>query len=222
HDLIIVVGVYALFGKELSPNTIAALLTILGYSLYDTVVVFHRINDNMQQEGVKHTFMTMANHSINQVFIRSMNTTLTSLIPVLAMLFFGSETLKDFAFAMTIGLVFGAYSSVAIASPIYAIWKSKEPRYAKLISKYGANVELMEFDHAGKPMLNLETKRLFTKEELDQKMKVAEEEVEDMSKKTENAYSSRKAIQNKGPGSKTQYKKAKKARQKAKKKNNFA
>lgn len=71
HDLILVVGIYALVGREVNPNTIAALLTILGYSLYDTVVVFHRINDNMKGEDIRCTFMTMANHSMNQVFIRT-------------------------------------------------------------------------------------------------------------------------------------------------------
>lgn len=81
HDLILVVGIYALVGREVNPNTIAALLTILGYSLYDTVVVFHRINDNMKGEDIRCTFMTMANHSMNQVFIRTINTTLTSFIP---------------------------------------------------------------------------------------------------------------------------------------------
>ena len=74
HDLILVVGIYALVGREVNPNTIAALLTILGYSLYDTVVVFHRINDNMKGEDIRCTFMTMANHSMNQVFIRTINT----------------------------------------------------------------------------------------------------------------------------------------------------
>lgn len=145
HDLILVMGVYALVGREVNPNTIAALLTILGYSLYDTVVVFHRINDNMKTDDVKCTFMTMANHSINQVLVRTINTTLTSLIPVLAMLLFGGETLKDFAFAMVIGLLCGSYSSIAIASPLYAMWKTREPRYAKLVRKYGPEVGRFEF-----------------------------------------------------------------------------
>lgn len=145
HDLILVMGVYALVGREVNPNTIAALLTILGYSLYDTVVVFHRINDNMKNDDVKCTFMTMANHSINQVLVRTINTTLTSLIPVLAMLLFGGETLKDFAFAMVIGLLCGSYSSIAIASPLYAMWKTREPRYAKLVRKYGPEVGRFEF-----------------------------------------------------------------------------
>ena len=140
HDLILVFGVYALVGREVTPNTIAALLTILGYSLYDTVVVFHRINENMKDDSVKCTFATMANHSVNEVLIRSLNTSITSLIPVVAMLLFGGETLKDFALAMTVGLVAGAYSSYAIATPIYVIWKTREARNAKLQRKYGPEV----------------------------------------------------------------------------------
>lgn len=141
HDLIIVVGVYVLVGREITPNTIAALLTILGYSLYDTVVVFHRINENMKDESVKCTFATMANHSVNEVLVRSLNTSITSLIPVVAMLLFGGETLKDFALAMTIGLVCGCYSSYAIATPLYVIWKTHEPRFKKLQKKYGNDVQ---------------------------------------------------------------------------------
>lgn len=149
HDLILVVGIYALVGREINPNTIAALLTILGYSLYDTVVVFHRINDNMSGEGIRCTFATMANHSINQVFIRTINTTLTSFIPVFAMLLFGGETLKDFAFAMAIGLIAGSYSSIAIATPLYSMWKTREPKFAKLQKKYGGEIARFGFEHAG-------------------------------------------------------------------------
>lgn len=140
HDLIIVIGAYALFGREFTPNAVAALLTILGYSLYDTVVVFHRIVDNMKESRVRCTFMTMANHSVNQVLIRTINTTLTSLIPVLAMLIFGGETLKDFAFAMAVGLIAGSYSSIAVATPLYAIWKSREPKYKKLVKRFGDTI----------------------------------------------------------------------------------
>ena len=125
----------------------AALLTILGYSLYDTVVVFHRISDNMEHSQIRCTFMTMANHSMNQVFVRSINTTLTSIFPVIAMLLFGSETLQDFAFAMTIGLVVGAYSSIAIACPLFSIWKSREPKNQRLTKKYGAEVGRFAFEH---------------------------------------------------------------------------
>jgi SecD/SecF fusion protein len=140
HDLIIVVGVYAVLGREVTPNVVAALLTIMGYSLYDTVVVFHRINDNLTTTA-NHSFMTVANHSINQVLMRTINTTLSTLIPVLAMLFFGGETLKDFAFAMAIGLILGSYSSIAIASPLYALWKQREPKFKKLATKYGEGLD---------------------------------------------------------------------------------
>ena len=112
------------------------------------MLVFPRINDNMKGEDIRCTFMTMANHSMNQVFIRTINTTLTSFIPVFAMLLFGGETLKDFAFAMAIGLIAGSYSSIAVASPLYAMWKTKEPRYAKLQQKYGTEIGRFEFDHA--------------------------------------------------------------------------
>ena len=145
HDLIIVVGIYALVGREITPNMVAALLTILGYSLYDTVVVFHRINDNMKESTLKCTFMSMANHSINQVFIRTINTTLTSFVPVLGMLLFGGETLKDFAFAMAVGLIAGSYSSIAVATPLYAMWKSREKNNAKLVKKYGTDIQLFTF-----------------------------------------------------------------------------
>lgn len=145
HDLIIVVGIYALVGREITPNMVAALLTILGYSLYDTVVVFHRINDNMKESSLRCTFMSMANHSINQVFIRTINTTLTSFVPVFGMLIFGGETLKDFAFAMAVGLIAGSYSSIAVATPLYAMWKTREEKNAKLVKKYGPEVQLFTF-----------------------------------------------------------------------------
>lgn len=135
HDVIIVLGIYCLAGREITPNTIAALLTILGYSLYDTIVVFHRIKENSQRL-VKQSFMQMANDSINQVIARSINTSLTSLIPPLVMLFFGGETLKDFAFALAIGLVAGAYSSVGVAAPIFTMWKEREPKFAALKKRY--------------------------------------------------------------------------------------
>lgn len=141
HDIIIVVGVYALVGREVTPNAVAALLTILGYSLYDKVVVFHRINENMKDDEGKCTFMTMANRSLNQVIIRTMNTSIAQLVPVVAMLLFGGETLKDFAFAMTIGLICGAYSTISVATPLYSIWKTREVKYAHLAKKYGPEVQ---------------------------------------------------------------------------------
>lgn len=142
HDMIIVIGVYALFGRELTPNTIAALLTIMGYSLYDTIVTFHSINDNAASGKLRQNFWTISNHAINQVIVRTMNTTITSLVPVLFMLVLGGSTLVDFAFPMAIGLIIGSYSSVALASPIYAIWKSHEEKVAKLNKKFGSEVNL--------------------------------------------------------------------------------
>jgi SecD/SecF fusion protein len=135
HDAIITLGIYALVGREVTPNTVAALLTILGYSLYDTIVVFHRIRENTASLQ-KTTFMRMANDSINQVLTRWINTGLSQIIPVVVLLTFGGETLKDFAFALLIGLVAGAYSSVAVASPLYTMWKEREPRYKALKQRY--------------------------------------------------------------------------------------
>ena len=135
HDILITLGIYALVGWEISPNVIAALLTIVGYSLYDTIVVFHRIKEN-SQGLVKQSFMAMANESINEVLIRSLNTTACSLIPVVVLLFFGGSTLKDFALALTIGLAVGAYSSIGVAAPLYALWKEREPKYAALAKKF--------------------------------------------------------------------------------------
>jgi SecD/SecF fusion protein len=137
HDAVITLGIYALLGREVTPNTVAALLTILGYSLYDTIVVFHRIRENTQNLSKK-TFMDMANDSLNQVLARWINTGLSSLIPVICLLLLGGETLRDFAFALFVGLLSGAYSSVAVASPLYAMWKEREPRYMALRKKFAS------------------------------------------------------------------------------------
>ncbi|WP_028264516.1 protein translocase subunit SecF [Atopobium fossor] len=139
HDLIITVGIYAWTQTAITPNVVAALLTIMGYSLYDTVVEFHRINENakLAGDGTHRTYNQIANFSINEVLVRTINTTITSLVPVCAMLAFGGATLKDFAFAMAIGLVLGAYSSFGVASPLLCMWKSQEPKWKKLETKYG-------------------------------------------------------------------------------------
>lgn len=138
HDVIITLGLYALLGREMTPNTLAALLTIMGYSLYDTVVVFHRIRENTPGLSKK-TFMQMANDSLNQVLARWVNTGMASVIPVVTLLVMGGTTLKDFAFALMVGLLAGAYSSVALASPLYAMWKEREPRYKALAKKFATN-----------------------------------------------------------------------------------
>ncbi|MBS3909036.1 MAG: protein translocase subunit SecF [Actinobacteria bacterium] len=136
HDIIITAGVYALVGREVNPNMIAALITILGYSLYDTIVVFHRIKEN-SPGIVRTTYEAMANKSINQVFMRSVNTSLTTLLPIVAIMLFGGETLKDFAFALMVGTIVGAYSSIFFAAPIFVVWKEAEPYYRNLKNKYG-------------------------------------------------------------------------------------
>jgi len=135
HDVTITLGIYALLGQEVTPNTVAALLTILGYSLYDTIVMFHRVKENSQRLA-KQSFMSMANDSINEVLVRTINTIVLSLLPVVVMLFFGGETLYDFALALTIGLLVSSYSSFGTATPIYVLWKETEPKYAALKKKY--------------------------------------------------------------------------------------
>ena len=135
HDIIITLGVYALTGRDVAPATVAAVLTIMGYSLYDTIVVFHKIVENSKNIQ-KESYGSMVNRSVNQVLVRSINTSITSVLPVFAVLLFGGETLKDFAFALLIGLVSGTYSSIFVASPLLAFWKEFEPRYANLKRKY--------------------------------------------------------------------------------------
>lgn len=144
HVMIIVVGVYAWTRFEVTPNVVAALLTIMGFVLYDTVVVFNRVNEDIRtyRDATHRTALQITNLAENQVIIRSINTTLTSIMPVIAMLIFGGETLKGFAFAMLIGLAFGAYSSIAIAAPLYAIWKGREPEWRRAEELYGEKAQL--------------------------------------------------------------------------------
>lgn len=136
HDVLVTLAVYIFVGREITPATVAAILTLLGYSLYDTIVVFHRINENAKQIG-KRTFAQMANDSIHQVFMRWVNTLVTTLIPIICIFFFGGETLKDFAFALLVGVASGGYSSLFIAAPLYSLWKETEPYYANLKKKFG-------------------------------------------------------------------------------------
>jgi SecD/SecF fusion protein len=135
HDLFIVVGIYSLTGREVTTATVAAVLTILGYSLYDTVIVFDRIRENAPKIGTRSTYGAMVNRSIWETLTRSINTTLMTLFPVLALLLFGGVTLKDFAFALFIGVMSGAYSSIFVASP-FACWlKEREPQYRRLATR---------------------------------------------------------------------------------------
>jgi SecD/SecF fusion protein len=128
HDLLITAGVYSLTGREVTTATVAALLTILGYSLYDTIIVFDRVRENVPRMP-RAAFSQIVNRSMSEVLTRSLATTFCTLLPVLALLLFGGETLKDFAFALMIGIASGAYSSIFIASPVLTHWKEREPVY---------------------------------------------------------------------------------------------
>ncbi|HEV3503667.1 MAG TPA: protein translocase subunit SecF, partial [Actinomycetes bacterium] len=139
HDLIITAGIYALARFEVTPATVIALLTILGYSLYDTVVVFDKVRENTGSLSAmsRTTFSQATNLAVNQTVMRSLNTSLSSLLPILGLLLVGSyllgaETLKDLALALFVGVAAGAYSSIFIGPPLVAMWKEKEPRYAQL------------------------------------------------------------------------------------------
>jgi SecD/SecF fusion protein len=128
HDLLITSGVYALTGREVTTDTVAALLTILGYSLYDTIIVFDRVRENVPRMP-RAAFSQIVNRSMSEVLTRSIATTSCTLLPILALLLFGGSTLKDFAFALLIGVASGAYSSIFIASPVLTHWKEREHHY---------------------------------------------------------------------------------------------
>ena len=139
HDLIITAGIFALSRFEVTPATVIALLTILGYSLYDTVVVFDKVRENTANLSAmsRTTYSQATNLAVNQTMMRSLNTSLASLLPILGLLLvgnylLGAETLKDLALALFVGVAAGAYSSIFIAPPLVAMWKEKEPRYAQL------------------------------------------------------------------------------------------
>jgi SecD/SecF fusion protein len=131
HDLLIVVGVYSLTGREVTTATIAAVLTILGYSLYDTVIIYDRIRENEPRFN-RIPYGDMVNLSIWETLTRSINTSLITLLPVVCLLLFGGATLKDFAFALLVGILSGAYSSIFIASPVLTLLKEREPQFKKL------------------------------------------------------------------------------------------
>jgi SecD/SecF fusion protein len=140
HDLLITAGVYSLTGREVTTATVAALLTILGYSLYDTIIVFDRVRENVPRMP-RAAFSQIVNRSMSEVLTRSLATSFCTLLPVLALLFFGGETLKNFAFALMVGIASGAYSSIFIASPVLTHWKEREGAYrnrrARIVRELG-------------------------------------------------------------------------------------
>ena len=135
HDVAISVGIYSLFGFVVTPETVIAFLTILGYSLYDSIVVFDKVRENEARYAAhKSPYADVINVSMNQVLMRSLNTSISSVVPVLSLLFIGSgllgaETLSEFAIALLVGMVTGAYSSIFIAVPLLAILKQRDPKW---------------------------------------------------------------------------------------------
>ena len=140
HDLLITAGVYSLTGREVTTATVAALLTILGYSLYDTIIVFDRVRENVPRMP-RAAFSQIVNRSMSEVLTRSLATSFCTLLPVVALLLFGGSTLKDFAFALMVGIASGAYSSIFIASPVLTHWKEREAAYrsrrARIVREVG-------------------------------------------------------------------------------------
>ena len=137
HDVVITVGIYALTGREVSTATVAAVLTVLGYSIYDTIIIFDRIRENvplMRRASVR----VIGNVSLWEVLPRSLATTFITLLPVASLEFFGGDTLKDFAFALLVGIGSGAYSSIFVAAPLFAVLKQREPEFQKRRDDLGA------------------------------------------------------------------------------------
>lgn len=130
HDVLVTLGVYAILNREINTATIAAILTILGYSLNDTIVVFDRIRENTSIAR-KIGYSQIVNSSINKTLSRSINTSVTTLFPIVMLLAIGSPALKDFALALAVGIISGTYSSIFFASPILVIWNNKFPKYKK-------------------------------------------------------------------------------------------
>jgi preprotein translocase subunit SecF len=145
HDILITVGLYSISRFQVSPDTVIAFLTILGYSLYDTIVVFDRVRENTKGLAAtgRLTYTDTVNLSMNQVLARSINTSFVAILPILSILvigagILGASALEDFGLALTIGLTTGAYSSLFIASPLLALLKERETRYASIRARLAA------------------------------------------------------------------------------------
>ncbi len=148
HDIIISVGIYSIFQFEVTPATVIAFLTIMGYSLYDTIVVYDKVREVSSRVGAtgKYTYTEMMNLSLNRVVMRSINTTITSILPVLSMLVIGTfvlgaSTLAEFSIALLIGLIAGGYSSLVVASSVVVLLKERESRYREIRERQAAGAE---------------------------------------------------------------------------------
>ncbi len=157
HDVLLSVGVYSLLGFEVTPATVVAFLTILGFSLYDTIVVFDKVQENQRRYiAARMPYGDVINVSMNQVLMRSINTSVAAVLPVLSLLVLGSgilgaTTLRDFALALLVGLITGSYSSIFVASPLVAIAKNREPRYRGLRLQHATGAELERLVLGGTP-----------------------------------------------------------------------
>jgi SecD/SecF fusion protein len=149
HDIAITVGVYSLTSREVTTSTVAAVLTVLGYSIYDTIIIFDRIRENVPLMR-RASFATIANVSLWETIRRSLATSFITLLPVTALLLFGGATLKDFAFALLIGIGSGAYSSIFIAAPLLTIWKEREPEFHRRIGVEGGH-DFVDGEEPGPP-----------------------------------------------------------------------
>ena len=155
HDVVLSVGVYALFQFEVTPATVVAFLTILGFSLYDTIVVFDCVRDNARRfTGAKASYGDIINVSMNEVLMRSINTTISTLVPVLSLLVVGSwimgaVTLREFAVALLVGLGFGTYSSIYIAAPLLGVLKSREDAYRPYAASLARGEDLVALIETG-------------------------------------------------------------------------
>ncbi len=219
HDMIVVLGIYAwaglFFHMEITSDVIAALLAIIGYSLYDTVVVFHRISKNASPQ-MKCSLLTCANRSLNEVIVRTINTSITSVIPVVFMLIIGTDTLVDFAFAMFCGMVVGVYSTLAISAPIYTKWKAKEPAYARLESKYSYEVVQSPFTKQMMVEARKETSAKLKEEKEERRQAKEAERAEQAKIKAEEKEALREAAKGEHDAAKKAKQKAEEAREEAK------
>jgi SecD/SecF fusion protein len=147
HDVFICIGIYALLGREVTSSTVAAILTVLGYSIYDTIIIFDRVRENIPIMR-RSSIATIVNVSLWETIRRSLATSFITLLPVGALFLYGGATLKDFAFALMVGIASGAYSSIFIAAPLLAILKEREPEYVRrkgeTLSKSGMDAVLEE------------------------------------------------------------------------------
>ena len=165
HDVLISVGVYSLLRFEVTPATVVAFLTILGFSLYDTIVVFDKVNENTDRfAGSRVPYADVIDVSMNQVLMRSINTSLAAVLPVLSLLVLGAEilgavTLREFALALLVGLLTGSYSSIFIASPLLAMFKQGEPRYRAFRGTHATGPELERLVLGGSPSARRDTGR---------------------------------------------------------------